>query len=74
MALFRTLAAAVVGIGAHVIDVEVDMYPGTPKDFIMVGMPDTAVRESRERIKSALINSGPGYPTMFSDPTKNKLS
>ena len=33
-----------------------------PKDFVMVGMPDTAVRESRERIKSALINSGFGYP------------
>lgn len=39
------------------------MYPtGSPKDFVMVGMPDTAVRESRERIKSALINSGFGYP------------
>jgi magnesium chelatase family protein len=35
---------------------------GSPRDFVMVGMPDTAVRESRERIKSALINSGFGYP------------
>lgn len=35
---------------------------GSPRDFIIVGMPDTAVRESRERIKSALINSGFGYP------------
>ena len=39
------------------------MYPGSPKDVVMVGMPDTAVRESRERIKSALLNSGLGYPT-----------
>jgi magnesium chelatase family protein len=62
VALFRTRTAAVFGIEAHLIDVEVDMYPGTPKDFIMVGMPDTAVRESRERIKSALLNSGFGYP------------
>ena len=39
------------------------MYPsGSSRDFIMVGMPDTAVRESRERIKSALLNSGFGYP------------
>src|SRR5690348_1234389 len=38
------------------------MYPGTARDFITVGMPDTAVRESRERIKSALMNSGFGYP------------
>lgn len=50
------------GIDAHIIDVEVDMYPGTARDFITVGMPDTAVRESRERIKSALLNSGFGYP------------
>ncbi len=40
-----------------------DMYPGgSARDFITVGMPDTAVRESRERIKSALLNSGFGYP------------
>ena len=38
------------------------MYPGANRDFITVGMPDTAVRESRERIKSALMNSGFGYP------------
>jgi magnesium chelatase family protein len=63
MALFRTRSAAVFGIGAHLIDVEVDMYPGSPKDVVMVGMPDAAVRESRERIKSALLNSGLGYPT-----------
>src|ERR1700748_2562602 len=62
MALFRTRSAAIYGIDAHLIDVEVDMYPGLARDFITVGMPDTAVRESRERIKSALINSGFGYP------------
>lgn len=63
MALFRTRSAAVYGIQAHVIDVEVDMYSsGSARDLITVGMPDTAVRESRERIKSALLNSGFGYP------------
>jgi len=63
MALSRTRTAAVYGIEAHLIDVEVDMYPsGNQRDFITVGMPDTAVRESRERIKSALLNSGFGYP------------
>src|SRR6202023_399697 len=62
MSLFRTRSAAIFGIDAHLIDVEVDMYPGTNRDFITVGMPDTAVRESRERIKSALQNSGFGYP------------
>src|SRR5438270_3649255 len=63
MALFKTRSAAVYGIDAHLIDVEVDMYKsGSARDFIIVGMPDTAIRESRERIKSALINSGFGYP------------
>src|SRR5258705_5983716 len=63
MALFKPRSAAVYGIDAHLIDVEVDMYQsGSARDFVMVGMPDTAVRESRERIKSALINSGFGYP------------
>ncbi|MCZ2146634.1 MAG: YifB family Mg chelatase-like AAA ATPase [Bryobacterales bacterium] len=63
MGLFRTRSAAVYGIDAHLIDVEVDLYQsGSARDFITVGMPDTAVRESRERIKSALVNSGLGYP------------
>lgn len=64
MALFRTRSAAVYGIDAHLIDVEVDMAPGgSSRDFITVGMPDTAIRESRERIRSALLNSGFGYPS-----------
>ncbi len=64
MALFRTLSAAIQGIDAHVVEVEVDMYPsGTARDFVTVGMPDAAVKESRERIKSALLNSGFGYPS-----------
>jgi magnesium chelatase family protein len=63
MALFRTQTAAVFGIDAHLIDVEVDLYKGgMSRDFMLVGMPDAAVREARERIKSALINSGFRYP------------
>src|ERR1700704_1040061 len=63
MALCKAKSAAVYGIDAHLIEVEVDMYSsGSARDSRMVGMPDTAVRESRERIKSALINSGFGYP------------
>src|SRR5436853_6595968 len=63
MPLFKTRSAAVFGIDAHPVDVEVDLYrSGMARDFMLVGMPDTAVRESRERIKSALINSGFGYP------------
>ena len=63
MPLFKTRSAAVFGIDAHIVDVEVHLYrSGMARDFMLVGMPDTAVRESRERIKSALLNSGYGYP------------
>ena len=62
MPLFKTRSAAIYGVDALLIDVEVDMYMGDAKDFTTVGLPDTAVRESRERIKSSLINTGYGYP------------
>jgi magnesium chelatase family protein len=63
MPLFKTNSAAVFGIDAHPVQVEVDLYKsGMARDFVLVGMPDTAVRESRERIKSAMMNSGFGYP------------
>jgi magnesium chelatase family protein len=63
MSLFKTNSAAVFGIDAHPVQVEVDLYKsGMARDFVLVGMPDTAVRESRERIKSAMMNSGFGYP------------
>src|SRR6202171_766160 len=63
MALCKAKSAAVYGIDAHLIEVEVDMYSsGSARDSRMVGMPEVRVRESRERIKSALINTGFGYP------------
>jgi magnesium chelatase family protein len=63
MPLFKTNSAALFGVDAHPVQVEVDLYKsGMARDFVLVGMPDTAVRESRERIKSALMNSGFGYP------------
>jgi magnesium chelatase family protein len=63
MALFKTRSAAVYGIDAHLIDVEVDMFSsGNARDSVIVGLPDVAVRESWERIKSALMNSGFGFP------------
>jgi magnesium chelatase family protein len=64
MPLFKTRSAAIFGIDAHPVDVEVDLFrSGMARDFMLVGMPDTAVRESRERIKSAMMNSGFGYPS-----------
>jgi magnesium chelatase family protein len=62
--LFKTLSAAVYGIDANLIEVEVDLAMikmGDPH-FNMVGLPDTAVRESRERVRAALKNCGYDIP------------
>src|SRR5882724_8086060 len=58
--LFKTMSAAVYGIDASIIEVEVDVSGiKTNEDhFHTVGLPDAAVRESRERIRSALRNCG----------------
>jgi magnesium chelatase family protein len=59
LACVRT--AAVFGIEACLIDVEVDVSHGLPC-FTMVGLPDVAIRESRDRIRSAIRNSGFEFP------------
>ncbi|HEY3703975.1 MAG TPA: YifB family Mg chelatase-like AAA ATPase [Terracidiphilus sp.] len=67
MAHFRALSAAVYGIDANLIDVEVD-YSGTTTNeehFHMVGLPDAAVRESRDRVRTAIKNSGYLIPPTF---------
>ena len=64
--LFKTLSAAVFGIDAYVVDVEIDLTPrsgdGMALTFTMVGLPDTAIRESRERIRAAINNCGFFFP------------
>ena len=59
--LFKTLSAAVFGIDAYVIEVEVDVSPGKA-NFLTVGLPDAAVKESKERIRSAVKNCGMDFP------------
>ncbi|HEY0163019.1 MAG TPA: YifB family Mg chelatase-like AAA ATPase [Edaphobacter sp.] len=58
--LFKARSAAVYGIDAHLIDVEVDFSPIKldKEQFSTVGLPDAAVRESRDRVRSAIRNSG----------------
>src|SRR5437868_10928481 len=62
--LFKTLSAAVYGIDANVVEVEVDVSGiKTLKDqFVTVGLPDAAVRESKQRVRSALKNCGYDIP------------
>ena len=62
--LFKSRSAAVYGFDANIIDVEVD-FSGVVLDkseFSTVGLPDAAVRESRDRVRSAIRNSGFDIP------------
>ena len=65
--LFRTQSAAVYGIDADLVDIEVDLTPARGESdsnasVTIVGLPDLAVRESRERIRAAVNNSGFFFP------------
>ena len=65
--LFRTQSAAVYGVDADLVDIEVDLTPvrgetDQPSSVIIVGLPDLAVRESRERIRAAINNSAFFFP------------
>src|SRR3954447_5633443 len=52
---------AIEGVDSREVTVEVDLRQGLPA-FTVVGLPDTAVRESRERVRAALLNSGLDFP------------
>lgn len=60
--LARLESAAVLGVEAYPVHVEVDVGLGLPF-FRMVGLPDASVRESRDRVKAAIRNSGFDFPT-----------
>src|SRR5690349_15124711 len=61
--LFKTRSASVYGIEAYLVDVEVNLSAGgTNGEFFIVGLPDTAVRESRSRVLAAIRNNGFGSP------------
>lgn len=57
----KIYSAAVLGLSAELVEVETDISSGLPAT-IVVGLPDAAIRESRERIKSALKHSGCQFP------------
>ncbi len=60
--LCKVLSAYVIGIDAHLIEVEVDISARGLPHFSMVGLPDTAIKESKDRIKAALKNIGFRFP------------
>jgi len=60
--LAKVMSCAVVGLEGAIVEVEVDISPGLPS-FTIVGLPDTAVQEARERVRAAIRNSGCTFPT-----------
>ena len=61
--MFKTFSAAVYGIDAYLVEVEVDLNPSQSDwHFTTVGLPDAAVKESRDRVRSALRNCGYNFP------------
>jgi len=60
--LAKVISCAVVGLEGATIEVEVDISPGLPS-FTIVGLPDAAVQEARERVRAAIRHSGCSFPT-----------
>jgi magnesium chelatase family protein len=60
--LAKVLSSAVIGIDAYIVEVEVDIAQGLPT-FSTVGLPEGAVRESKDRVKAAIKNSGYHFPS-----------
>ncbi len=61
MTLARTYSVTLVGVRGHLVEVEADIASGLPAT-IVVGLPDTALREARDRIRAAILNSGQSWP------------
>jgi magnesium chelatase family protein len=59
--LAKVISCAVVGLDGYIVQVEVDISPGLPK-FFVVGLPDEAIQEARERVRGAIRNSGFSFP------------
>ncbi len=61
MALARTLAVALVGLDGHLVEVEAHLAAGLPA-YTLVGLPDAALQEARDRVRAAVLNSGQDWP------------
>ena len=61
--LAKVTSGAVLGVDAYEVEVEIDISNGLPA-FTVVGLGDTGVQESRERVKSAIRNSGYAFPPL----------
>jgi magnesium chelatase family protein len=62
VALARTRGVVLVGVEGHLVDVEADLSKGVPS-YSLVGLPDTSLSESRDRVRAAMVNSGQDWPS-----------
>lgn len=62
MSLAKVLSCAVIGLDGELVEVEVDVGGGGQVGLFIVGLPDAAVQESKERVRSAIKNSGAWFP------------
>ena len=62
MALARSWSVALVGLDGHVIEVEADLAQGIP-GLAITGLPDASLKESRDRLRAAFVNSGGRWPS-----------
>src|SRR5581483_3596839 len=60
--LAKVLTGAVVGLDGALVEVEVAIAPGGMPNFLVVGLPDAAVQEARERVRAVIRNSGLSFP------------
>ncbi|ORJ93535.1 hypothetical protein A6F55_23485 [Prescottella equi] len=61
MALGRAHSVAVTGVDGQIVEIEADIGRGLP-GVHLVGLPDTALQESRDRVRAAVTNSGAKWP------------
>jgi magnesium chelatase family protein len=62
MTLARTMSVAVLGIEGQLVEIQADLADGLP-GVTMIGLPDAALHEARDRIRAAIVNSGEVWPT-----------
>lgn len=60
--LAKVFSCALVGLDGALVEVEVDLNPQSLPSVTLVGLPDAAVKESTERVRAAIFNSGLTYP------------
>lgn len=61
MPIARTWSVALVGVQGHLVEVEADLAQGIPC-LSLIGLPDTALQEARDRVRAAIVNSGEKWP------------